>query len=76
MPRDVDGHQGVPRRQSSSCGSDLADDVHLVLDCMALQGLRVCFGPLCQRATTRQAGINAVAHVAAQSHGGGSISRS
>ena len=56
LPRDVGGHQGVPRRQRICplCAGGLGDEMHLVFECTALQDLRVSFAPLFRRATTMQ----------------------
>ena len=47
LPRDVGGHQGVPRHQRICplCAGGLGDEMHLVFECTALQDLRVSFAP-------------------------------
>ena len=56
LPRDVGGHQGVPRHQRICplCAGGLGDEMQLVFEYPALQDLRVSFAPLFQRATTMQ----------------------
>ena len=56
LPRDVGGHQGVPRRQSICplCAGGLGDEIHLVFECTALQDIWVSLAPLFERATFMQ----------------------